>query len=223
MPIMIPGSRTGTVFEVFVPSQILLEINCRANQLVQARQEVLFENLTTGKSFKIAGSDIGLGMQELILTSFALWLQPGVYRWSQAISYPDNLPPKYISTNRDLPKLFNNFGTGLPGSPQEVINTGTNNIYTHTSSAPGRKVYSRGKAKYELLAGEELRLEVIITDTTTGNTFSSGQTFIKGPDTDEIETGVVPFISNGNTIYKVEFKIQHKGIVKPKCSLIQHG
>jgi hypothetical protein len=224
MPAMISGSNTGTVFEVLKPTQILLEINCRANALTQAKQEVLFENLGTNKSFKIAGSEIGFSVQELIVTSFTLFLEPGVYRWSQSVLYPDNIPPQYLLTDRDLPKVFDDFGTGGAGSAIEIINTGTNNIYTHTSSKPGRKVYSTGKADYELLTGEDLRLEVIVTNTNTGKTFTSGETYMKGPDSDkDMRTGVVPFITEGNTIYKVEFKIQHNGTIKPKCALIQHG
>ncbi len=218
----INGSRTGTIFELAKPSQILIESIFRTKDLTNSIQEFFFENLSTGQISNYAKSEIGLTKAELITSSICLFLQAGIYRWTQTVKYQDTNTPTYIRHDKTHPRLFQNFGLG-GGVPLEILNSGTNNIRTHISTDGNRQVYAKGKVNYNLSIGEQLEIEVIATNLQTGFQFFSGVTSINGPKSGIKETGLVPFQTELNQIFKVELMMNTNSETKQSCSLVIHG
>ena len=216
------GSRTGTIFEIAQPSQILIESIFRTKNLVSGIQEFSFENLSSGQNSILAKSQIGLTKAELITSSVCLYLQPGLYRWTQTVKYQDVATPAYIRHDKTYPRIFPNFGLGGP-SYTEILNSGTNNISTHISTDGNREVYARGKVNYKLGVGEQLAVEVIVTDTLSGFQFFSGVTSINGPSSGMKETGLVPFLTRVSQLFKVEMLLNSNSATKQNCSLVIHG
>ncbi|WET67849.1 hypothetical protein [Sphingobacterium sp.] len=219
---IINGSRTGTVFELAKPSQILIESIFRTKNLTNAIQEFSFENLSTGQISNYASSEIGLTKAELITSSVCLFLPAGLYRWAQTVKYQDRNIPDFIRHDKTYPRIFPNFGLGGV-SPLEILNSGTNNINTHISTDGNRDVYAKGKVNYTLGVGEQLAIEVIVTNTQTGSKFLSGVTSITGPKNGMKETGLVPFQTALNVVFKVELLMNTNSLTKQSCSLVIHG
>jgi hypothetical protein len=216
------GGVSGTVFEVGLGNQYLIQSNLRTNKLQSGTQEMLLENLSNGQNLIIAKGDIGTLKQELITVSACLYLSPAIYRWSQKVEYFDNQPPDYLSFSRDIPVLFQNFGIGGP-QPLEITNIGTNNVYSLISSPTGRTAFARGKITYDLAVGEKINAEIEITNTVTGQKINSGIVTVTGPRIGTLETGIIPFVLQANQISSVILKIQNLGLKPVKGVLIQNG
>jgi hypothetical protein len=216
------GSRTGTVFELKAPTQMLFECVNRCNGLKKGNQEIILENLTTNEHISIASSTIGLNKPEMMTNSSCLMLQAGVYRWSQIISYEDGSPPITIVPDTNMPRTFANFGIGGPVT-LEFINEGITTITTLTSADQGRMVFVKGKIFYDLLDGERLEALIDVVNMTNGQVLSTGQCLVDGADADMIAIEVDPFIISAGHYYKISLKIVTMGIKPAKCILIQKG
>jgi hypothetical protein len=214
-------NRRGLTFQIHKAQQIKVESTFRTKNLVTGNQTSCLENLSKGTIKKLTESELGLTKPEMITNGGCLFLEEGLYRWSQEIT--SNVQPDFI--NYDYGAFitnFDNFGLGGP-YPSELLNSGTDNIYTLMSSIEGRNVYARGKVFYDLLDNEELFVEVKVIDLTTGIIIGTGNATAEGNEQGEIETGVVPYITKAGHVFEITLKLKTNATNKQNCLIIQHG
>lgn len=215
---IIRGSQTGTVFELTTPCQMFIESLFRSQQLTGARQELLLDNISAGSQTRLCYTEVGLNKQELITTCSCLFLQPGIYRWFQRVFWDDMKQPVYLRYDRNLPRLMNDFGTGV--SLQQYENTGSGTIICTMSGQAGRKIYAKGWVKYDLSTNESLSAQLIVKNLSTGDQTYTSVTQITGEDTDTLETDILPYFFSPGALFEVSLLIQTNAAKRPECKLI---
>lgn len=207
------GPSTSGIFDLKQPARYLFQTtgSCRVPRYSRAR--TLINELGTGRSYEIAGAEIGAGMDSdfRLLTSGSLLLAPGRYSWSSEIN-PN--PVDQIANCR--------MSIDVVDSPAAIESRGLRRASSAMSGRAGTNVFAEGFFFATALGDTEaLTAQLVVLNLRTNQEFKSPLIEVVGATDGEVSTGVVPYVLVAGDVYRSTLTLNYNGNSAVSCLLRQ--